>query len=157
MKKTNAMRFLETCDVPYEVHTYEVIDGRIDGIAVANKINKPVEKVYKTLVTISSNGQLAVFIIPVAYELNLKKAAIAAKEKSIQMLPVKEITKYTGYVRGGCSPFAMKKQYPTFLSGEAILLDTIMISGGQIGIQFEISPDDLIRVIQANYADIVFD
>jgi Cys-tRNA(Pro)/Cys-tRNA(Cys) deacylase len=154
MKKTNAMRFLETNHVAYEVYTYEVLDGKIDGVSVAQKIGKPVENVYKTLVTIGNSGELAVFIIPVAYELDLKKAAVAAYEKSIQMLPVKDITKHTGYIRGGCSPFAMKKAYPTFVCEEAMLLDSMIVSAGQIGLQVEIHPDELIRVIQATYCDL---
>jgi Cys-tRNA(Pro)/Cys-tRNA(Cys) deacylase len=155
MKKTNAMRFLENLGVSYSVISYESGDGKIDGVSVAHKIGRPVESVYKTLVVIGHSGHLYVMIIPVDRELDLKKAAKAAHEKSVHMLAVADITKHTGYVRGGCSPFAMKKHYLTFLAEEAILLDKLIVSAGQIGLQIEMSVDDFAASCPAELVDLV--
>ncbi|CCQ96219.1 conserved hypothetical protein [[Clostridium] ultunense Esp] len=109
--KTNAMRILDTHNIEYKIITYDKKDGKIDGVSVAKKIGKEPKKVFKTLVARGSSGELYVFIIPVAEELDLKKAAKAAGEKKIEMIPAKDITKHTGYIRGGCSPIGMKKTY----------------------------------------------
>lgn len=135
--KTNAMRILDNHNIEYNIITYDKKDGKIDGVSVAKKIGKLPEKVFKTLVSQGSSGKLYVFIVPVAEELDLKKAAKVSGEKKIEMLPVKDITKYTGYIRGGCSPIGMKKVYPTFIDESALNLDSIIVSGGKVGVQIE--------------------
>ena len=152
--KTNAMRILDAKKVEYEIITYDSLDGKIDGISVAGKINKDPEMVYKTLVAQGNSKQIYVFIIPVVEELDLKKAAKAAGEKKIDMVPVKDIQKLTGYIRGGCSPVGMKKQYPTFLDERASELETLIVSGGKIGMQLEISTGTLQTIIGAKLAEI---
>lgn len=141
--KTNAMRISDSNNIKYSIITYDTKDKNIDGLSVAKKINRKPEEVFKTLVTQGNTGQLYVFIIPVAEELNLKKAARVSGEKKLDMIPVKDIPKYTGYVRGGCSPIGMKKAYPTFIHESAMQLDTIIVSGGKIGVQIELNPRDL--------------
>ena len=111
-QKTNAMRMLDRAKVPYQTHTYDHADGKVDGVSVAEKLGQRVEQVYKTLVT-RGNGGFYVFVIPVSKELDLKKAAKAVGEKAVEMIHVNEINKITGYIRGGCSPVGMKKQFPT--------------------------------------------
>ncbi len=137
--KTNAMRLLEQQGIPYIPHEYTAKDGAIDGISVAQKTGQDPRCVFKTLVTHAENRYF-VFCIPVAEELDLKAAARAAGEKNIAMLPLAEITKVTGYVRGGCSPLGMKKQYPTFIDASANTLAKIVVSGGKIGLQIELEP-----------------
>lgn len=144
--KTNAMRILDTHNIEYNIITYDKKDGKVDGVSVAKKIGKDPEKVFKTLVAQGSSGELYVFIIPVAEELDLKKAAKATGEKKIEMLPVKDITKYTGYIRGGCSPIGMKKGYPTFIDESSLSLDSIIVSGGKIGVQIEMDIESLKRI-----------
>lgn len=151
--KTNAMRLLDQKKIAYTMHTYDNKDGKIDGVSVAAKINKDPKQVYKTLVAQGTSKELYVFIIEVEAELDLKKAAKAAGEKKVEMLPVKDIQKYTGYIRGGCSPLAMKKQYATFIDREAEHLETIVVSAGKIGFQIELTPSDLQEVIQAEFVD----
>lgn len=154
MSKTNAMRILEGKRIEYEILTYDNEDGKIHGTAVAEKINKPPEMVYKTLV--SHSGQnLFVFVIPVGEELDLKKAAQSVGEKKIEMLPVKDLQKWTGYIRGGCSPIGMKKLYPTFIDTQAKLLDSMIVSAGKIGIQVEVKPQLLADSIAAKFSDLV--
>jgi Cys-tRNA(Pro)/Cys-tRNA(Cys) deacylase len=153
--KTNAMRLLDAQNISYEAITYDNKDGNIDGISVAQKIGKDVSIVYKTLVAQGSHRQLYVFVLPAAKELDLKKAAKAAKEKKIEMLPVKEIQKWTGYVRGGCSPVGMKKLYPTFLDESALSLEKIVVSGGKIGLQIELKTEDLKGVTSSLVMDII--
>ncbi|MCF6466079.1 Cys-tRNA(Pro) deacylase [Clostridium sp. Cult2] len=147
--KTNAMRILDTNNVEYKIIIYDGKDGRIDGISVAKKIGKDLKSVFKTLVAQGNSGGLYVFIIPVAEELDLKKAAKVSGEKKIEMIPVKDITKHTGYIRGGCSPIGMKKDYPTFIDKSAFSLETIIISGGKIGVQIELSPEELQNITRA--------
>lgn len=147
--KTNAMRILDTHNIEYNIITYDKKDGKVDGVSVAKKIGKDPEKVFKTLVAQGSSGELYVFIIPVAEELDLKKAAKATGEKKIEMLPVKDITKYTGYMRGGCSPIGMKKIYPTFIDESSLSLDSIIVSGGKIGVQIEMNIESLQSVTNA--------
>lgn len=154
-KKTNAIRILDTKKVDYNTLGYEVKDGKIDGISVAGKINKGVEQVYKTLVTWGTSKEIYVFVIPVAMELDLKKAAIAAGEKKIEMIPVADITKRTGYVKGGCSPIGMKKLYKTFLDSSAKQLHEIVVSAGRIGAQIELSPVDLVNIVQGEFKDVI--
>jgi Cys-tRNA(Pro)/Cys-tRNA(Cys) deacylase len=153
--KTNAMRMLDAQKVVYELITYDSQDGKIDGVSVAAKIGKNPEAVYKTLVAHGHSKQIYVFIIPVTEELDLKKAAKAAGEKKVEMIPVKDIQKLTGYIRGGCSPVGMKKQYPSFIDAKAEVLDLIIVSGGKIGMQMELKVDDLQKAIGAELADLI--
>mgnify|MGYP001405477488 CR=1 FL=1 len=154
-KKTNAIRMLDTKKISYKVYTYEQRDGKIDGVSVAKKLGKDPRCVFKTLVVQSGTNQLYVFVIPVTEELDLKKAAKVAGEKKVEMLPVKELQKWTGYVRGGCSPIAMKKTYPVFIDKQAFNCQKIIVSGGKIGIQIELSPTDLQKVVNAKIEDLV--
>ncbi|MCR4963832.1 MAG: Cys-tRNA(Pro) deacylase [Firmicutes bacterium] len=151
-EKTNAMRLLDEAGLAYTAHSYNADDGKIDGLSVAAKIAMPAEQVYKTLVTQGNSGDYFVFVLPVGAELDLKKAAKAAKQKHVEMIPVKDILRVTGYIRGGCSPIGMKKSYPTFVEEEAMLYDTIVFSGGKIGAQIEMNPDALIEWIGGAYA-----
>lgn len=152
--KTNAMRILDAKKMTYNVMTYNNEDGQIDGVSVARKIGKDASVVYKTLVTQGQTKSLYVFVIPVEAELDLKKAAKAAGEKKLEMLPVKDIQKWTGYIRGGCSPIGMKKLYPTFIDESAAELSGIVVSGGKIGMQIELSVEDLQTVAEAVMHDV---
>lgn len=144
--KTNAMRKLDTLHISYTEHQYDASDGHIDGVAVATKCGLDPDQVFKTLVTQGNDRNFYVFVIPVREELDLKKCAKAAQVKSVEMIHVKDLLKTTGYIRGGCSPVGMKKEFSTFFDETMILFDTVYVSGGRIGTQIEISPDDLIRV-----------
>ena len=155
--KTNAMRLLDAAGISYPSHTYDASDRSIDGVSVAQKLGEEPERVFKTLVTVGASRNYYVFVLPVENELDLKKAARTVKEKSIEMIPVKDINKVTGYIRGGCSPIGMKKQYPTVVDETAILFDTIIFSGGKIGFQIEMAPDDLFKLIGAQACDITVD
>ncbi len=155
IQKTNAVRLLDGQKIPYTLTEYEVEDGKIDGVAVAHKIGQAEESVYKTLVATSGKGNLYVFVIPVASELNLKKAAKAVGEKKIEMLPVKELLPNTGYIRGGCSPIGMKKQYPTWIDDAAEKLDEIFVSAGKIGMQICLSPESLAKAAHAKFTSLV--
>lgn len=140
--KTNAMRILDRQKISYQVIRYEC-DEFIDGLHTAEKTGAPVEQSFKTLVTRGKSGQFYVMVIPIAEELDLKQAAKQAGEKSLEMIHVKEINQVTGYVRGGCSPIGMKKQFPTFIHESAEKYGEIYISGGKIGITLCLSPTDL--------------
>ena len=153
-EKTNVMRTLDQKKIPYTAHSYDP-DGPIDGVSVAQTLGQSVERVFKTLVTKAASGAYYVFDIPVAENLDLKKAAKAVGEKSVAMLPQKELLGLTGYVHGGCSPVGMKKQFPTVFHETALLYDTICVSAGKIGAQVECSPDDLIALLRAKTADII--
>ena len=153
-EKTNVMRTLEQKKLPYTAHSYDP-DGPIDGVSVAQTLGQPPERVFKTLVTKAASGAYYVFDIPVAENLDLKKAARAVGEKSIAMLPQKELLGLTGYVHGGCSPVGMKKQLPTVFHETALLYDTICVSAGKIGAQVECSPQALIDLLQAKTADVI--
>ena len=154
-EKTNVMRVLEQKSIPYRAHTYEHEEGvAVDGVTVANSLGQDPECVFKTLVARGASKGIYVFVIPVGDSLDLKKAARAVKEKSIEMVAVKEINALTGYVRGGCSPVGMKKQYPTVFHETAEIVDTIMVSAGKIGYQVELAPDALINLVGAATADI---
>ena len=153
-EKTNVMRVLEQKQIPYIAHTYPA-DGPTDGVSVANYLHQDVEQVFKTLVTKAASGAYYVFDIPVAENLDLKKAAKAVGEKSIAMIPQKELLPLTGYVHGGCSPVGMKKQFHTVFHETVILFDTICVSAGKIGAQVELAPDALIGLLGADTADVV--
>lgn len=152
--KTNAMRILDKNKISYKVNTYEC-DEFIDGIHIADKLNQPYESSFKTLVTIGKSRNYYVFVIPINEELDLKKAAKAVEEKSVEMIHVKDINQVTGYIRGGCTPIGMKKNYPTVIHSSAVTFDTIIISGGRIGSQIELNPNDLLRVTNGKLADII--
>ena len=152
--KTNVMRLLDAAGIAYTSYSYESNDGKIDGVSVANKMGQTVEQVFKTLVTIGASGEFYVFVIPVAEELDLKKAAKAAGEKHIEMCPSKELLKHTGYVHGGCSPLGMKKPFKTFIDESAILLETLICSAGKIGAQIELAPDELLQLVEGEYQDL---
>lgn len=151
--KTNAMRILEKNKIPFEYQTYEC-EEFVDGITTADKIGLPHEQVYKTLVTTGKSGMHYVFVIPIAKELDLKKAAKAVGEKSVEMLPVREITAVTGYVRGGCTAVGMKKQFPTVIDKSASDLEYMYVSGGKIGMQIRLKPEDLKKAARAEYGSI---
>ena len=155
MQKTNAMRALEKARISYDVHTYECKDGQIDGVAVANKLGQDVNRVFKTLVAQGHSREFYVFVIPVAEELDLKKAAKVAGEKKIEMIHVKDINKCTGYIRGGCSPLAMKKLYKTFIHESAKDLDKMVFSGGKIGLQIEANPKEVSDIINAQFENVI--
>ena len=155
MQKTNAMRILDKSKIEYNALTYDASDGHIDGAAVAKKTGQDPETVYKTLVTMGNSRNLYVFVIPVLEELDLKKCAKVSGEKKLEMSHVKDINKFTGYIRGGCSPLGMKKQYDTFVQEEALKLDKIVFSGGKIGLQIEMDPKDLEKVIKVKFEDVI--
>ncbi|MBQ8184189.1 MAG: Cys-tRNA(Pro) deacylase [Lachnospiraceae bacterium] len=152
--KTNAMRILEKMKIPYEVHTYECEDF-LDGVQVADLLGQSHEKVYKTLVAVGKSKEHYVFVIPIEAELDLKKAARAAGEKSVDMLPLKDLTQVTGYIRGGCTALGMKKQFPVFVNESAGALERIVVSGGRRGSQIELKPEDLVRAAGGKLADVV--
>ena len=151
--KTNVMRILEKEKIPYEHQSYEC-DDFIDGIHTADMLGLPHEKVYKTLVTQGTSKNYFVFVIPIAEELDMKKAAKSVGEKSVSMIPVKDITAVTGYIRGGCTAIGMKKQYITRIDSSAESLDKIYVSGGKRGSQILLSPQDLKRVARAEFGDV---
>ena len=152
--KTNAVRLLGAAKIPCEEKFYDVSDGRIDALAIAEKIGEPPEQVFKTLVTYSNKKEYFVFVVPAVAELDLKKAAAAAGVKSIEMIPSKTLLPVTGYVHGGCSPVGMKKLFPTFIDETAILFEKIFVSGGKVGLNLEISPEDLAGYVSADFADL---
>lgn len=152
--KTNVMRILDAAGIRYRPHRYENGDGKIDGLSVAEKLGQDVDKVYKTLVTRGASGDYFVFVVPVAGELDLKAAAKAVGEKSVEMIHVAQINRVTGYVRGGCSPIGMKKSYRTVIDKSCEALDAMFVSGGRIGAQVELAPADLIRLTGAATARI---
>ena len=153
-KKTNAMRMLDKAKVNYTFHEYDHSDGAIDGVAVTAKLGQDPARVFKTLVTQGAGGGHFVFVVPVAATLDLKKAARAVGEKSVAMIPVAAIEPTTGYVRGGCSPVGMKKAFPTVLDASASDGDSIMVSGGRIGLQIQLAPADLLAACGGKQADL---
>lgn len=157
-EKTNVMRVLDQKKIPYTPHTYPHGDGEAqDGVTVAQNLGINPAQVFKTLVTKGASGGYYVFDIPVAATLDLKKAAKAVGEKSIELLHVAEINAVTGYIRGGCSPVGMKKQYPTVFHRTALDYETVYISAGRIGAQVELAPRALLDLLGASTADIVVD
>ena len=152
-EKTNVMRLLDGKRIPYIGHTYEP-DATKTGTEIAGLLGEDPDRVFKTLVTRGKTGKYYVFVIPVEKELNLKKAAGAAGEKSIAMILQKELLPLTGYVHGGCSPIGMKKPFPTFLHETAERLERVYVSAGRVGFQIEIAPEDLRKMTGASYADL---
>ena len=153
-EKTNVCRVLDSKKITYALHTYEA-DPTLTGEQIAGILGEPAGKVFKTLVTVGKTGQHYVFVVPVAEELDLKKAAKAAGEKSIDMIKQKELLPLTGYVHGGCSPVGMKKQFPTFIHQSAKEFEHIFVSAGRVGMQIELAPEDLAEASRSVYADIV--
>lgn len=152
--KTNAMRILERNQINFQVHTYEC-DAFVDGIHIADQLGQPYEQSFKTLVMQGKSGEYHVFVLPVDKEADLKKAARVVHEKSLEMVPVKEINAVTGYIRGGCTAIGMKKQYNTVVHESAKDFDQIIISGGKLGSQIILAPEDLVKVTGGKFADIV--
>ncbi|EOU1603897.1 Cys-tRNA(Pro) deacylase [Clostridium perfringens] len=153
--KTNAMRILDSKKINYEMLSYESEDGKIDGISVAHKIGVDEENVFKTLVAQGTSKELYVFVIPVAEELDLKSAAKIAGEKKVEMIPVKDILKHTGYIRGGCSPIGLRRPYKTFIHESAKDLDFMIVSAGKIGHQIKLNPNDLVEVVSGKFENLI--
>ena len=151
--KTNAIREVEAAGVPCEVRTFECEEA-LSGVEVADMLGLDPDRVFKTLVTVGKSGEHYVFMVPVAEELDLKRAAKAVGEKAVEMIKSRELLPLTGYVHGGCSPIGMKKQFPTVIDETAQLFDAICFSGGRIGCQLEMSPDDLAELVPLRFADI---
>ena len=153
-EKTNVMRVLDSKKIPYAFHTYEA-DPALTGAQIAGLLGEPADHVFKTLVTQGKTNKYYVFVVPVEAELDLKKAAKAANEKSVAMIKQKELLPLTGYVHGGCSPVGMKKVFPTFIHETAAGLEHIYVSAGRVGAQIELSPGDLGKVVACSFADLV--
>ena len=153
-QKTNVMRLLEQAEIEHREYEYNVDDGLIDAKSIARKIGEAEEQVFKTLVTQNEKHEYFVFVIPANSELDFKKAASASGQKSIEMIPMKELFPLTGYVHGGCSPIGMKKQFPTYLDETAVLFDYICFSGGKIGTNVGVNPEQLAAFIPADFADL---
>lgn len=153
--KTNACRQLDQAKIAYQLHAYDSDGTAVDAIEVSKRLNQPIQKVYKTLVTVGASGRYYVLVINGADELDLKKAAVAVREKNLQMIPMVSLLEVTGYVRGGCSPIGMKKAFPTFFDAKISLLDTVIVSAGKIGTQMELKPYDLISAVKGSVADLV--
>lgn len=151
--KTNAMRLLDRLKIAYQLNTYEC-DEFIDGVHIADMLNQPREQSFKTLVAAGKRGGHYVFVLPVAGEVDLKKAAAEVGEKSVSLVAVKEINALTGYVRGGVSPLGLKKAFPTVIDESAAAFDTIIISGGRPGAQIFLAPEDLKRATNGTFAAI---
>ncbi len=153
--KTNAMRILDSLNIPYGSYFYEC-DEFVDGMQTADLIGQPHEKMYKTLVTRAASKNFYVFVIPIEAELDLKKAARSVGEKSVEMIPVKEINAITGYIRGGCTAIGMKKKYVTKVDASAGTLETMIVSGGKIGAQLELKPEDFLKACEGTLEDLAF-
>lgn len=153
-EKTNVMRVLDSLKVAYTGHEYEA-DATLTGEQIAGILGEDVASVFKTLVTRGKSGQYYVFVIPVAEELHLKKAAAVVGEKSVEMIKQKELLPLTGYVHGGCSPIGMKKKFPTYIHETASGLEKMYVSGGKVGMQIELAPSDLMQAAACKLADLV--
>lgn len=151
--KTNAMRILDRQKISYSYEEYECNEF-MDGISVADKLGYDHALVYKTLVTVGKSGGYYVFVIPIEAEIDFKKAAKVVGEKSLEMLPLKDLTKITGYVRGGCTAIGMKKQFPTVIHKSAESLEYMHVSAGKLGMQLKLSPKDLQKVSNAKFDDV---
>ncbi len=154
--KTNVLRLLEGAKIPFQWHEFDVSDGKLDAMTCAERIGVAPEQVFKTLVTTGAVARTYfVFVIPATGELDLKKAAKACGQKSVEMLPQKELLPLTGYIHGGCSPIGQKKLFPTYIDETAQLFDTICVSGGHTGLNVELAPDTLLDFVHAQYFDLV--
>lgn len=152
--KTNAVRILDRNKIEYELNKYECDDFK-DGMSIADILEQSYDMSFKTLVTVGKSGKYYVFAIPVDKEINMKKAAKEVGEKNIEMVHVKDINAVTGYIRGGCTPIGMKKNYPTVINESAKEHEKIIVSGGRLGLQIILKPDDLVKVTNGRYADII--
>jgi Cys-tRNA(Pro)/Cys-tRNA(Cys) deacylase len=155
MKKTNAVRILDSHNIHYQLFEYEFNEDEIDAVSVANKVNAPHEQVFKTLVATGDKTGTVVFVIPGNEELNLKKAATASGNKKIEMIKVKDLLALTGYIRGGCSPVGMTKKYPTFIEETSVLFEKIYVSSGIRGMQMLVSPADLANITESVFSDLI--
>ena len=155
MAKTNAIRQVEQAGIPVREQFYEFDEKDLSGLHAAEAIGMPAEQVFKTLVARGAKTGIHVFCIPVCCELDLKKAAKAARDKNMELIPVKDLLSLTGYIRGGCSPVGMKKSYPTHMDETAILWDEIAVSAGERGHQMILSPTDLVALVNGTFADII--
>jgi len=155
MTKTNAMRMVENAGIPMETAEYIVDEEDLSGTHAAEVLGIDPDCMFKTLVCRDDRGGYAVFCIPVAFELDLKKCAVAAGVKRVEMIHVKELLPLTGYIRGGCSPVGMKKKFPTYIDETATLFETIYVSAGQRGVQMILNPKDLARIVDATFSDLI--
>ncbi|MBQ6075665.1 MAG: Cys-tRNA(Pro) deacylase [Lachnospiraceae bacterium] len=153
-EKTNVMRLLDAQKIPYAAHAYRP-DPSMSGLDIAALLGEDPDKVFKTLVTAGKSGQHYVFVIPVAEELDLKKAAAASGEKAVAMIRQKELLPLTGYIHGGCSPIGMKKPFPTWIHETALRQEAVFVSAGKVGFQIELAPADLLRAAGCRPADLV--
>lgn len=152
--KTNAVRMVERAKIQYKLYEYDAPEGFLDGVSVAEATGFAPEKVFKTLLTKGGSGEHYVCVIPVAKELNLKKAEKYFGEKKMEMLPSKDITKVTGYMKGGCSPIGMRKKFDTVVDWSAESLEKIVVSAGKVGLQIELSPRELLQITQGHLAEL---
>lgn len=153
MQKTNAMRILDKAKIAYEIKEYDA-DSFNSGLEVAQKLNLEATEVFKTIVCVSKTKNYYTFVLPIQDNLDLKKCAKACQEKSLELLPLKDLTKITGYVRGGCSPIGMTKNFKTFIDIKARSLAKFYISAGKIGLQFHLNPNDLTKILNITFADL---
>jgi Cys-tRNA(Pro)/Cys-tRNA(Cys) deacylase len=155
MSKTNAIRILESHKTKFETVSYEVDEKDLSGETVALKVGVDPETVFKTLVCVGDKSSYIVFCIPVTQEINLKKAAMVSGNKKVEMIKLKDLLPLTGYIRGGCSPIGMKKQFPTYIDETAQLFGNIFVSAGIRGTQMKLSSDDLLKIVAGSYADLI--
>ena len=153
--KTNAIRILQQAKIPFQEAFYEFGENDLNGMHAANAIGFPPEQVYKTLVVRGAKTGIHVFCIPVCCELDLKKAAAAAGDKNVALVPVKELLALTGYIRGGCSPVGMKKRYPTHFEESCLLFDKVAVSAGERGHQMIVDPEALAALVGADYCNVI--
>ena len=154
MNKTNVMRLLERAGIEYTAASYEYDENDLSGVHAAEALGIPPEECFKTLVARGDKNGINIFCIPVAEELDLKKAAVVSKNKKVEMIHVKELLGITGYIRGGCSPIGMKKKFPTFIDETAVLFEKIAVSAGMRGCQVRLNPEELREYVDAVFADI---
>jgi Cys-tRNA(Pro)/Cys-tRNA(Cys) deacylase len=152
--KTNAMRILDKNKIHFQIHEYPWNEEHLDAKTAAEQVGMPFEKIYKTLVAKGNKTGEIVACIPASDELNLKELAKVSGNKKVEMLPMKDLEKTTGYIRGGCSPIGMKKQFPTYISSASESMETIVVSAGKRGMQIEINPNELLKITNAVYVDI---
>lgn len=152
-KKTNAMRILESLGIPYEIRTYEWDEEHLDAVHASEAAGLDPEQVFKTIVMKNARNEVYVFCLPAQFSVSLKKARAVTGSKDIDLIKMTELQPLTGYIRGGCSPLGMKKHYPTFIEELALLQDYIYVSAGQRGIQLKVSPQDLAKAADAQFAD----
>lgn len=153
--KTNAIRILEARAIAHETRSYTVHEDELDAVSVADAIGAERDSVFKTLVARGDRSGVVVFCIPGPAELNMKKAAAASANKHVELLHLKELLPVTGYIRGGCSPIGMKKQYPTYIDETAQLFEALFVSAGQRGMQLRLAPADLVRAVGGAFADLI--